>query len=222
MSIARGLVGWWRLDGNLTDASGNGNHGTVGAGSAAYAAGVYGRAWDNDATRYAVLDSLDGSWHAGGYTVSMWLKPTEGSYLIFGSSNDGNSNVIRIWVGREANRIDVFQRSTSGEASASAEIIIPSAYTVGQWFHIAVRTNADTNKGEVYLNGNLAGVTPGTLNVANLTSLQYPMFVGGFNNRGVLHTITPVYVGQIDNLIIYNRALTPSEIKTLYALGSPL
>ena len=217
MSIARGLVGWWRFDGNLTDSSGNGNHGAVGTGTAAYAAGVYGQAWDNDATRYAVLDSLDGSWHAGGYTVSMWLKPGPGLFSIFGSADDGSNNLIVINNGGLEGRIEVPQRGTTGGATTTR---IDSAYTVGQWFHIAVRTNASTNRGETYINGNLAGVSPGTLNVANLTSLQYPLFVGDSNNRGV--PTGPAYVGRIDNLLIENYERTPSEIKTLYALGSPL
>ena len=33
---------------------------------------------------------------------------------------------------------------------------------------------------------------------------------------------TFTFIGQLDNFMIFNRALSPSEIRALYALGSPI
>ena len=215
MSIARGLVGWWRLDGNLTDASGNGNHGTVGAGSAAYAAGVYGQAWNANGAN-TVRVSHNASLDLQTLTISFWAKRT-------GTINN-NDQVLgrpvslsptdvpyRLYFGSDLLFSFNFVNSGTSRTVSDPHGISTNANI---WFNYAVtvlREGSNTNI-SLYRNGGLIASADPPEALPIRTS---DLFIGGENNRRF-------FAGQLDNLMIYNRALSPSEIKTLYALGSPL
>ena len=218
MSIARGLVGWWRLDGNLTDASGNGNHGTVFSGSNGYAAGIYGQARDYGARGDNVLLGKS-PWGADNkFTISAWIKTgtTTASLAPFGALNDGVTTAIIIQTNRMAVGNGVllfFLRKEDGN-----NLLLETgsgAHPNSEWFFLTV-TNDEVNM-RIYVNAVLRaeGATP----EGNLVDLTYGLGLGFSNSRGA---VSADFTGQIDNVMIYNRALSPSEIKTLYALGSPL
>ena len=209
MSIARGLVGWWRFDGNLTDASGNANHGTVGAGSAAYAAGVYGQAWDNDETRFINAGIASNEVNSP-FTFVAWIRPTSiaisnlGSYRIFTRrSGTGSRGFLAV-----DNSKIVMSASAGGSIDLESSTI-----TANDWFFVVgVFRNGSP---ELYINGDL--IATGTQNLA--AANEAALIIGGGANPG---NDNRNFLGQIDNAMIHNYALTPSEIKTLYALGSPL
>ena len=208
MSIARGLVGWWRFDGNLTDSSGSGNNGTVGAGSAAYAAGKYGRALSaNGSLRIAITDTTDLKLVDSSYTISAWIKPSSyggggfGRILDKGVSPFSSGYVLNLNSG--INGFGMSHRS-------GGEVTISNSIDLDVWQHIVASfdgTAITLYKNAVPLKSeNVSSISSnsGSLDIANR----------GDNARG--------FQGKIDNVMIYNRALSPSEIKTLYALGSPL
>ena len=218
MSIARGLVGWWRLDGNLNDASGKGNHGTVFSGTNGYAEGVYGQARDYGAGGDNVLLGKS-PWGADNkFTVSAWIKTgvTTQNLAPFGGVNDGSTTALQVQTNRQGSgsgRLLFFLRKEDG-----SNLLLPTedgAHPNLEWFFLTV-TNDEVNM-RIYVNGVLQA--EGTSPSGNLVDLTYGLGLGFHNNRG---TVSADFTGQIDNPMIFNRALSPSEIKTLYALGSPL
>ena len=198
MSIARGPVGWWRFDGNLLDASGNGNHGTVGAGSAAYAAGKYGRAWNNNSTRFIDLpagNSVLGS-TVTNLTISAWVKvddiaaETLQRFVSFSSATTGGATAFAL-------RKDGTKITTIGPSSTiyyNGDLYANQDITQGEWFHFAAVWSGVSQEVSNY---------PGAIGVYRFSDNQHLR-------------------GQIDNVMIHTRALSPSEIKTLHALGSPI
>ncbi len=93
----------------------------------------------------------------------------------------------------------------------SADYSTPITYT-GNWTHVAVTHSVNTTK--VYINGVLAGTTSFTFNIpANpISRLGISPFGGSFGNY------------KIDDLFIYNYAMTDSEVSDLYnttSIGIP-
>ena len=218
MSIARGTVGWWRMDGNLTDASGNGNHATVFSGTNGYAHGVYGQARDYGAGGDNVILGKS-PWGADNkFTISAWIKTgtTTLNRAPFGALNDGGTTAIIIQTNRDGAGNGVllfFLRKEDG-----SNLLLQTeneAHPNLEWFFLTV-TNDEENM-RIYVNGVLAaqGATP----AGDLVDLTYGLGLGFSNSRG---SVSADFTGQIDNLLIENYARTPSQIKTLYALGSPL
>jgi hypothetical protein len=200
-----GLVGWWPFNGNANDESGNGNDGTVngatltedrfGNAESAYELTEYSNniIFTNN-PQFDFSDTND-------ITVTYWLKRTTGVILsVYKYVNgDATPSDFAIAAGLE----------TSLNLIGNGTNVLPFAFEGNEWQHITAIFSADSNQSKVYLNGNL--VLQGTLNVNN-TNGPAPLAINyayGIDNytRGL---------GKIDDLCIYNRALTPQEIQNLY------
>ena len=214
LGVDPALVGWWKFDGDLADASGNGNHGTVGAGSEAYAAGVYGQAWDNDATRYVDCGNDASLKITGALTLSLWVYfdsvPTDnlglfGKYL---ATTGGRS--YGFWL---SDGLFVFGLSSSGTSAVTIPTEDRPALKIG-WTHYA---GTFTPNGEMilYVDGIQYASRPA---VAEIFDSNTTVKIGD----GTFTSGTTRPTCRIDNAMIFPRALSASEIKTLYALGSPL
>ena len=214
MSIARGLIGWWRMDGNLNDASGAGNHGVWQTGSPAYSAGKYGQAGQFDRTggtftSNPCVETVPSNSLQVPFTFAAWVRPdaisqsSSGAYRIFSRGEDASSR------GFLAIDNSAFAVSTSG--GGTIEATTSFGLGVGVWAHLACVWR--DGGADLYVNGNFAVSGSGSLVGAN----AIPAVIGAQTasySRG--------FDGQIDNAMIFNRALSPSEIKRLYAKGTPL
>ena len=78
------------------------------------------------------------------------------------------------------------------------------------WTHVCASYNI--NGANLYINGNPVAVT--TVGTPNATPVA-----GQVVNIGAYANVTNFFNGQLDDLRIYNRALTPSEINLLYTGG---
>ena len=85
---------------------------------------------------------------------------------------------------------------------AGANVAVGGALTpvVGQWAHVAATFDGTT--GRLYVNG--VEVGSGPFNLGNNPAAQ--MRIGSYNDD------SPTYNGDIDEVRIYNRALTPEEL----------
>jgi hypothetical protein len=202
------LVGHWRFENNLMDTSGNGNDGTVGAGSAAYAAGKIGRAWDSNATRWVVVPASDG--FAGSQmTFAFWAKRTSwtraGAILekYFTASNQRGFTITEDNIS-ESNRLSV-SFSTNG-MSFERLYSDDGFFENGVWIHGVVVFEAGAVR--IYKNGVL---------FTSLTSTQTAIFnsntalaIGRYVQTGTS------FVGLLDEVCIYKAALAPHQIAAIY------
>jgi hypothetical protein len=197
------LRGFWRFENTLLDASGNGNHGTVGAGSAAYAAGKLGRAWDNDPTRFVDLGAAGKI--TGALSACAWVNPNVAANLAargivgrYGSA--GNFSWLLSY--RITGTMFVVL-SGDGTTGVNAET---SILPVGSWSHVAM-TYSPASRIAVYLNGNLASeVTSG---------VPAALFDTSTNTRigaQIDDSTARRFQGQIDEVQIYNAALDANDI----------
>jgi hypothetical protein len=185
--------------GNTTaDASGNGNTGTrVGP---TWAAGRFGSALSfdgaDDFVSVADSASVDAT---GALTLEAWINPrTLSSYrmIVNKTTNGQPSNYYLATVGQGLG----FGFYTAGWQDHVAGGVTLQPNT---WYHVAAVYSDAANSVRLYVNGNevFSGVETNSL-TANSNTLRMGI---GFPNE--------VFDGLIDEVRIYNRALTPAEIQ---------
>lgn len=210
-----GLVAWWAGEGTASDQVGT-NSGTL-RGAAAFGPGKVGQGFDFNGSSGSILVPDVSSLHSSNaVTIDAWIYPK-------GYGGGGfPGEIVSKWYGDDNQK----SYSTSLDASGHAYFLVcsdglasapgvdsTSVSTVNiaplnQWSHFAATYDGATLR--VYLNGVLEnqlawaqGVFPGTA----------PLVIGAnyFNS---------VFNGLLDEISLYNRALSGAEIQQIYDAGS--
>ncbi len=213
--ISSGLIAHYKFDGNASDSSGNENNGAVnGAVLTSDRFGNSNSAYSFDGISDYIKIESSGTLSVSKITVSSWIKLEQ---------NIGNTQARIICRqntngGKESWGLEIFgngySSSTgnnltfhSGNGSDAKKLISPVNLEAGKWYHV-VAVN-DGNNQSIYINANLSSVTPSTGNV--YSSNNAPIHIGKTNPGN-----TFFFPGDIDDIRIYNRALSDSEIQELY------
>jgi Tfp pilus assembly protein FimT len=218
--LDNGLVGYWHLDeGTATttyDASGYGNNGAL-VSSPTWTSGSNCKAGRclsfNGSTNYILgpsSNSITGN-NNQAITISAWIKTSAStaqypvavkrsaaeSTLISLSSNQNSSGVA------SAGNLGFLTRD-SGD-TAHSYLVYSGSYNDGQWHYLVAVVNGSSRK--LYIDGVERGSdSVGMQSVSNNTA---PTTIGSF---GASH----FFNGTIDEVKIYNRALSASEILAAY------
>lgn len=207
-SLRVGLLGHWDFLGNADDASNQANHGIISG--AVLTKDRHGT--DNAAYRF---DGQDDYINVGAaqnlllsfsgnspYTISAWVRP---------SARSGTNNFVSKFDGGV--RAAWYLQMTEDRHIRTYRHIAPwSTQSVDQfdhdtWLH-CVGLYDGTNL-KVYVNGALQANMPFSSNPADLRS---DILIGATHSRG---EIANFYKGDIDEIRLYNRALTTDEIQYL-------
>jgi hypothetical protein len=203
-----GLVGWWPFSGNANDESGNGNNGTVnGAILTIDRNGVANTAYSFDGTTYIEVPNWSSLQGSTDFTISIWAKPSiyNGWILAFGLNQDGQGFECGNWH---------WGGNNFGTQIWKYNYVTPSqtVLTSMNWNFITIKFHQNTLY--TYLNGILQ-------NSQLVNYIQTNLSVGTLN-FGKQIGFDEFYTGILDEIGIWNRALTECEIKDLYysQLGS--
>lgn len=233
----RGLIGHWKLDegsGIVTrDWSGNGNGGTL-VNTPTWSSSVPTTKFSNP---YCL--TLNGTSQYVGLGSSKITTSTTGTicgWTYFNNATNGTNNTVFCYGGASSSgNASIFQLRFDGngsnlsstifgwdEGGAVSYVSSPANILPNTWVHWAVSSNGSA--WTIYINGVSQALTPtgggntgrwiGNINpvAPTLTSIGVTKYNGTFGN----------YVnGSIDDVRIYNRALTSSEIAQLAAGYSP-
>ncbi len=108
-----------------------------------------------------------------------------------------------------------FRIDNSSNQGASVEAPIAT----GQWVHVAATLDDGTGAMTLYENGAVVAQTTTTVRpFATLDPTQEPGV--GIGNSNALDNYDVPFNGLIDELTVYNRALTPGEVLGIYKAGS--
>jgi prepilin-type N-terminal cleavage/methylation domain-containing protein len=203
-SEASGLVGYWKLnEGTGTSAADNsaeGNNGTLVNGPT-WVDGKSGKALNFDGTtKYVeVLDSPDFDVSQKGFTYMAWIKPSAftqtynmfmGHYLPY--FNVRSSKVLHM----------------SMNANGAQRSVLGATVLDEDTWYFAASTYDENGYMRVYLNGSQDGIAGPFLSPGNY---DYNFYIGKWYSG----TSYP-FSGIVDDVVVYNRALTPSEIMAAY------
>jgi len=219
-----GLVGWWKFDeaasgtcsgAVLIDSSGNSNTGTCNSGST-WATGQIGTgamSFNSASSQYVSTSTNVGSPPAG-FSLSAWFNTSTASGTkIVGIENTqtgtGSSAWDRhIYMGTDG-------KIYFGVWDSSAHLVTSSStLNNGSWHH-AVGTNSGTIS-TLYIDGASQGTTAGGAYNSYGTAYWH---IGGYKSSGWTNGVDGYFNGMIDDVRIYNRALSASEVAALYSQG---
>jgi hypothetical protein len=212
---SNGLVGWWPFNGNANDESGNGNHGTVnGATLTTDRFGNNNAAYDFDADEIIMTNSFyNNGWQD--YSISFWFNtqnltqqaqnffntyPHDGEG--FGWNHPNSPNKISHWKNQDPN-VHIWNIFSANPLNYVGVI-------QNEWvFLTIVKSNLTYS---YFVNGQLDKTSVTSLSALNQnTGLRF----GSIGNAEYLN-------GDLDDIGIWNRALSYCEIQDLYnsQLGS--
>lgn len=208
-----GLVGYWPFNGNANDESGNGHNGTVhGATLTTDKFGNANNAYSfNGLNSYIDIPSSD-LYNTDKFTVSIWAN-------IF-YSNIQTWDVFLVNKGSSPIQWRIYSQGVTiaGDTCALVNDIFTSTgryinalpIKVGFWRNIIM--SGDEQQLRTYVDGIL------------VDSIPYNSTINKVNNNFTLGArydgnITDFFIGELDELRLYNRVLTVSEITALFNEG---
>ncbi len=209
------LVGYWVFDGaglisngqttGLIDSSGKGNNGvainTDGA-VMSFAQGKLGTGIVLDGINDAITIPHSASLMPSSLSISGWVNfSSSQSWMLVNKANGGISGSYYIYGGAGSGYWSIF-----GPTGARYDCYFGS-WVVGSWYHFVGVFDASSGKSRCYTNGQLKGTVNGAALGSNTAVVYIGRYTSGYQ--------TP---GTIDDIRIYNRALSDSEVKAMYEI----
>jgi hypothetical protein len=209
------LIGWWKMDAEnpstAADYSGWENHGTL-TGNAQWTEGYAGSALSLD----GIDDSVDCGAAAcfnfsGSVTIAAWVKTmtTLGDVKIASNQNNSTGGYK---FGLYGNKPEIEIRNAANSPTLNRPVEGGTVLSPGTWYHVAaVYTMGQSLR--TYVNGKLdreretteiAGASDGVLRIGRES-----------------YSASYFFLGQLDDVRLYNRALSEDEIAEI-AQGDPL
>jgi hypothetical protein len=226
-----GLVAYYPLDGNADDASGNGHDGDVyGATLLGDRNGAADQAYHIEDFGYIALDAnaFDG---LNDFTVSFWVlfesfnEGCDDYNTILSVASQRRDNELLIAYASDKSCFDVFANqffvginTGFGPDPDLRPFDVNTVVKDGEWHSITVTRSGST--ATLYIDGSKAG-----------RSIRVPSNAIGASRNGAIlgqeqdavgtrFNIDQNLSGRMDDVYVYNRALSESEVQTLYSGAS--
>ena len=212
-----GMVGWWPGDGHANDIIGS-NHGIL-SGDATYTGGMVGQAFSLDGVDNFILVPDSANLNiTGDVTVDLWAKRTvlgRISVLV-----DKGANVVgpadqpdayAMWFSQNDYLVAGFAR-----ADGFLVFLVGPVVTDSQFHHYAYVRSGNTHN--LFMDGVL--VTADTFAGVPIDTSGLPLAIGAVRRDPSPPGFSRHFGGVIDEVEIFNRALTAAEIKNIYEAGS--
>ncbi|MHC4584231.1 MAG: LamG-like jellyroll fold domain-containing protein [Planctomycetota bacterium] len=206
--ITTDLVGYWKLDDNANDSSGNNYHGEE-FGNPFYVPGMIDQAMDFDGPEQSVyIPEFTAVQNQDEVTICMWVKADRNigeDQVMWFTDEDGSYGRVRFGINGDEWEFKHGDGGSNPNADDGGNPII-----LGEWTHLAgVRKNND--RLELFVNAISAErIAFGVAGVAE------PQASIGAERRSPTSIRNP-FDGVIDEVRFYTRALTVADIQELFA-----
>lgn len=214
-SITDGMVLYYPFNGNAADESGNGNHGVIaGAQLGTDRFGTVGNSYSFSAQGQYVETSASSGFPVGmqDFTVSLWVSVNgliNDHQILFAN---GGVNQFQLDVFPSASSVAPMDFLTGGDYGVPDVHTGDVPWTPEEWYNLQVVRASD--KVSIYRDGSLIGQN--TVGVGNDAPAGSQNLRFGFGQPPQLHQL----YGSLDDIRIYNRALSPDELQALYRIES--
>ena len=213
-TLTNGLLAYYPLNGSANDASGNGHNGiNMGAGLCSDRFGNPNGAFLFNGSNYVVIPDFSGIDMTAGVTFTAWVRPDEFNSSIIGTTT--TSGVI------SKPRADYGTGYRLGFYVSRAEMGVLSNYEIrevgdeltNQWVFIA--GTVATNSIRIYVNGLLQ--TESIVSDYPYVPTGQPLYIG---SEGIIGAGDRSFRGAVNDVHVYNRALSGSEVQQFYSQES--
>jgi len=214
--LTEGLVGLWSFNGQDVDTttaydrSGQGGNSTIlnPPHTPTFVSGKVGQAlnFDNDdpdssgvagIKQYISITHTSALDPSTGMSVSVWVRQTSNVKQTAGIIDKNRTNSWALYFEESVNKIAFNWKGTE---------VIKSGYDLNEWYHIVGTWDGSTQI--IYVDGALANQTANSSTPTGTDNILVGKLSDGFN-----------LYGQVDEVRVYNRALSAAEVLQLYNLG---
>lgn len=202
-----GLIGWWGFSGNANDESGNGNHGIFknGANLTKDRFNNVDKAVSLEGDSSYILTSLD-TFNIKGYTINSWFRTVNimsGNIGLVVSRNKANSANGLFFVNNF-----VYQQSVSGCMGDYGLNEKAQVYNDGIWHMYTLSYDGQKIRG--YIDGILFREQNANIQICINNPFEF----------GRDRLFKKYFIGDLDDIGIWDRALAQSEVSQLFSLPS--
>ena len=207
-----GLVGHWTMDDDaanttILDSSGNANNGVSQQDTSALSAA--GRI-DGALSFNGIDDHIEVPFHenlniTGSLTLSAWIKPAGGGTYEYIVSRWQGPYSYMLFTGH--NKAGFYVEAGGNNANATFETELND----GQWYHLV--GTWDGSQATIYVD---ATATAGTLGQGDVTTSGNGLIIGSRTGSDYFFT------GSLDDVRVYDRALSATDVGDLYDEGQDL
>ncbi|MBL7742201.1 MAG: LamG domain-containing protein [Chitinophagaceae bacterium] len=216
LNPANGKISHYLFNGNIRDTSGNSHHGGE-ASSIAYGPDRFNRA-----NRALALNGTSTDFETGGlglsfpFSYSFWMNAADPSAIAALFQSDRTTGAyygswLQLSVA-SANKLAFSFGDGTGSSGGSRNSLLSSvALSANQWYHIVINVRG-ANDMDLYINGakdNSASYDGSATSIAYSSPNPSSVIGSAFENQN--------FNGRIDDLRIYNRVLTATEVNSLYS-----
>jgi hypothetical protein len=219
VDLTSGLVAYWSFDNcDATDDSGNGHDGTI-YGNPQCVEGEKGKAFSFDGVDGYIEAPKPNITTDSSFTISFWMKyewqPHRIWILYFGyhdqypcgSDNNGFTTLINVntewWLSTGVTQFGFFCGDQNQFNIANIQ---------GQWMHVSTVYDKQNSVLKSYINGSLVDSD----NTFSPRISDYPFYIAKASPPYATVYGDSNFKGNIDEVRIYNRALSEAEIQALY------
>jgi hypothetical protein len=200
-----GLVGWWKMDGNWKDSSVLGNDGTAYNGVTFTTSAKIGTNAGsfNGVNNYVGMGSNASLIMASELAISAWIYPTgPGSFPISGGiivNKEGEYEIARFVDG-------TIQFAIANTGSTWNWVNTNYVAPLNSWTHFVLTYSTSNNKLYAYANGSLVYQGVGNQPLGDIDTNSNEFRIGGRQGAN------QYFAGFLDDVRIYNRALSATEV----------
>ena len=220
LGLSTGLVGHWTFDNKdiynttVLDKSGNGNNGTNNG--ATKTIGKLGQALSFDGNANNVSISHGSSLELGleDFTVSLWIKSDIlATKQVIIDKTDGTTGFRLITSDTDADRLKFIRGALFANGVHSNDAVLKT----NKWQHVVVVVDTTGTDTTYYYVDAVAQGSSATHNTSAFTTN-----VMKFGEKSYTSSTAVNFNGLIDDVRVYNRALSEKEIQRLYNIGTGL
>lgn len=220
-SLKNGLVAWLPFSGNAKDSSGNNNNALIaGPVLTTDRLGKSNQAYYFNGTSDFMWIPYNTPMHLlGDFSIAMWLKPDESVptygtnamvYLYGDSTIAGHDPMFMQYnVGRHNASVG----SDRGDGTIANELTMPTDVSFRNvWVHVVGTWEQATKTHKIYANGRLLATMTfpvASLDYSSTPTKNFVTYLGATDRKYVF------YKGGMDDVRVYNRPLTDSEVAAL-------
>ena len=216
-AMPNNLVSWWRAENDAEDFTGA-HKGTL-VGSVSYDNGKVNRAFKFDGANGYIALPNDTFSPSLDFTFELWFKTAERGVILgrqravvpYDTPSYGTTPAIYVDQNGKL-KVQMFRNQTNTFTTSGTRV------DNNAFHHVAVTYNRASNVRTVYLDG----VNIGTVNLGQSAESNNKYQLGtGYVNDGLANGMNGWFNfnGLVDEPTLYNRALTETEIKNIFAAG---
>jgi hypothetical protein len=228
------IVAWWRMDDSLPstvvlDSSGNGYNGaSIRNTNLMHVAGKIDGALSFDGVNdYINTGQTFQAAFRNSFSINFWFNPNnyppqDSPRWIIGNNQDVHGTMeIVYYKGDNGNNFIVYYKELSSVFLLSAIDSYIDSYEVLQWNMITITTeklSPTTARMTLYSNSTLIATKDVSVVMSDFVTINN-LFIGALNSKDGFDS-TQCLDGSLDDVRIYNKALSADEVKQLYDEGN--